>query len=191
MTGVAVSAKTISRDEVDAEISRLTRALWDTDRQLVDLQRQLSEERSGVGHDIVEAHRLMLKSPELAEEIPRVIREEQIGAAWAVRRTLDRLRAAFAALGDPYFRERGSDVEAVADRLLRTLLGMPDLRPEVGAPIGSIAIATELSPLDPLQFKRAGIIAIPTRKSNGPSRRLRQPTSLAPNALHRREPCLR
>jgi phosphotransferase system enzyme I (PtsI) len=163
VTGVAVSAKTISRYEVDAEISRLTRALWDTDRQLEDLQRQLSEERSGVGHDIVEAHRLMLKSPELAEEIPRVIREEQIGAAWAVRRTLDRLRAAFAALGDPYFRERGSDVEAVADRLLRTLLGMPDLRPEAGAPIGSIAVGTELSPLDPLQFKRAGIIAIVTQ----------------------------
>ena len=161
-TGVAVSAKTISRDEVDAEVSRLTHALRDTDRQLEDLQRQLTQECSGVGHDIVEAHRLMLRSPELAEEIPRVIREEHIGAAWAVRRTLDRLCAAFAALGDPYFRERGSDVEAVADRLLRTLLGMPDLRPEAGAPAGSIAIGTGLSPLDPLQFKRAGIIAIVT-----------------------------
>jgi phosphoenolpyruvate-protein phosphotransferase (PTS system enzyme I) len=105
----------------------------------------------------------MLRSPELAEEIPRVIREEHIAGAWAVRRTLDRLRAAFAALPDPYFRDREGDIEAIADRLLRTLLGMPELRPENEAPPGSIVIGTELSPLDPIRFERAGIVGIVTQ----------------------------
>jgi phosphotransferase system enzyme I (PtsI) len=163
VTGVAVSEKSISPDAVENEISRIARALKDTDRQLEDLQRQIDAERNGVGHDIIEAHRLMLRSPELAEEIPHVIRAERIDAAWAVRRTLDRLRAVFAALDDPYFRERGSDVEAVGDRLLRTLLGISELRPHAGVPAASIAIGTDLSPLDPLHFKQAGIIGIVTQ----------------------------
>lgn len=162
-TRVAVSETGIAPDEVDSEISRLEGALRDTDQQLEELQRQLAQQGRGAGQDIVEAHRLILKSPELAEEIPRMIREERVGAAWAVRRTIDALSARFAALADPYFRERGSDVDAIAERLLRTLLGMPELRPEEGAPSGSIAVGTELSPLDPLQLKRAGIIGIVTR----------------------------
>jgi len=162
-TRVAVSETRVAPDAVDSEISRLSRALRDTDLQLAELQRKLADGRRGVGHEILDAHRLMLKSPELTEEIPRVIREEHLNAAWAVRRTLDALRATFAALADPYFRERGSDVEAIADRILRALLGMPELRPGEGAATGSIAVGTELSPLDPIQLKRAGIIGIVTR----------------------------
>lgn len=163
VTRVAINETTVSSDEVAAEILRFESALHETDRQLADLQRVLADNHGGVANDLIEAHRLMLKSPELAEEIPRVIREEHIGGAWAVRRTLDRLRAAFAALPDPYFRERAGDVEAIAERLLRTLLGLPELRLEQDAPTGSIVIGTELSPLDPLRFKRAGIIGIVTQ----------------------------
>lgn len=164
VTRVAIRETKVSSGEVSAEISRFQNALRDTDRQLTDLQRVLADNHGEVASSIIEAHRLMLRSPELAEEIPRVIREEHIGGAWAVRRTLDRLRAAFAALPDPYFREREGDVEAIAERLLRTLLGMPELRSESDAPPGSIAIGTELSPLDPIRFKRAGIIGVVTQR---------------------------
>jgi phosphoenolpyruvate-protein phosphotransferase (PTS system enzyme I) len=159
---IAVSERGIARDEVASEISRLDRALKATDEQLERLQQHLAERNRGAGHDIVEAHRLMLKSSELVEEARRLVREEHVGGEWAVRRTLDRLRAAFAALADPYFRERGSDVEALGERLLRTLLGMPEPRPGEGAPSGAIAVGTELSPLDPFQLKRAGLVGIAT-----------------------------
>jgi phosphotransferase system enzyme I (PtsI) len=39
---------------------------------------------------------------------------------------------------------------------------MPELRPGEGAPSGGIAVGTEVSPLDPFQLKRAGLIGIAT-----------------------------
>ena len=39
---------------------------------------------------------------------------------------------------------------------------MPELRPGEGAPSGAIAVGTEISPLDPFQLKRAGLIGIAT-----------------------------
>lgn len=160
--GVVVSERSISRHEVDSEIARFECALVATDGQLERLQQHLTEQNRGEGHDIIEAHRLMLKSPELVGETRRLIREECLGAEWAVRRTLDGIHAAFAGLEDAYFRDRSSDVDALGERLLRTLLEMPELRPGEGAPSGAIAVGTEVSPLDPFQLKRAGLIGIAT-----------------------------
>jgi len=167
-TSVVVGERRIVDDDVESEVARVEQALRDADEQLERLEHHLAEGNRHVGHDIVEAHRLMLKSPELAEEIPRLIRRERIAAEWAVRRIVDGLRAAFAALAEPYFRERGSDVEAVGERILRALLGMPDVRAGEGGARGAIAVGTELSPLDPFHLHRAGFAGIAT-EGGGPT----------------------
>jgi phosphotransferase system enzyme I (PtsI) len=79
-----------------------------------------------------------------------------------VTRALDEVRAVFARIGDPYFRERGGDFEAVGERLLRTLLGLPELRVDTGAPAGSIAVGVDLAPLDPFHLQAAGVAGIVT-----------------------------
>jgi phosphoenolpyruvate-protein phosphotransferase (PTS system enzyme I) len=160
--GIVVSERSVSRHEVDSEIARFERALVAVDGQLERLQQHLTERNPGGGHDIIEAHRLMLKSPELVGATRGLIREECLGAEWAVRRTLDDIHAAFAGLEDAYFRSRSTDVDALGERLLRTLLAMPERRPGEGAPTGAIAVGTEVSPLDPFQLKRAGLIGIAT-----------------------------
>src|SRR4029450_4453192 len=93
--GVVVSGRRISRHGVDSEIARFECALVATDGQLERLQQHLTERNRGEGHDIIEAHRLMLKSPELVRETRRLIREECLGAEWAVRRRLHGIAAAF------------------------------------------------------------------------------------------------
>ena len=61
-----------------------------------------------------------------------------------------------------YFRERGGDFEAVGERLIRALLGLPELRPGAETPAGSIAVGTDLAPLDPFQLQAAGVLGIVT-----------------------------
>jgi signal transduction protein with GAF and PtsI domain len=46
-------------------------------------------------------------------ETRRLVREERLGAEWAVRRTLDGIHATFAGLEDAFFRDRGSDVDCL------------------------------------------------------------------------------
>jgi phosphotransferase system enzyme I (PtsI) len=158
---IAVAERRVLRQDRAAEVAHLEEGISATDEQLDNLQRQLAD-RKGGGADLVQAHRLMLRSPEVAGVARRLILEECFAAEWAVTRALDEIRSTFARIHDPYFRERGGDFEAVGERLIRTLLGLPELRAGAEAPAGSIAVGTDLAPLDPFHLQAAGVLGIVT-----------------------------
>ncbi len=155
----AVAERRILRADREAELARLTTALRAADEQLDGL-RQFLEGRSADGEALIEVQRLMLRSPEIEGETRRMIGDEALAAEWAVTRAMEHVRVTFAALPDPFFRARGADFEAVGERLVRVLLGLPEIRPGAGARKGSIAVCFELTPLDPYQLDRAGVIGI-------------------------------
>ena len=157
---IEIAARRILRNDRDAELGHLEAALVAADAQLERLQRQVDGEHGGGGHEFIEAHRLILSSPELAGESRRMIGDECFAAEWAVSQALDRIRSIFSHLDDPYFRDRGGDFEVVGERLLRVLIGLPEVRPGAGASRGGIAVGTDLSPLDPFHLQRAGIVAM-------------------------------
>jgi phosphotransferase system enzyme I (PtsI) len=127
-----------------------------TDGQLASLSTRLRAEHLQEGHLILEAHRLMLRDDEVVEGARRLIERDEIAADCAVRRVIDAIREKFDRMEDPYLRERGADVEAVGERLLRTLLGLPEL--SSGAPAaGTIGIGSILSPIDALHLPRSGL----------------------------------
>jgi phosphoenolpyruvate-protein phosphotransferase (PTS system enzyme I) len=156
---VAVAERRILRADRETELARLSAALDAADEQLVGIRRFL-DRRSPDGEALVDAQRLMLRSPEIEGETRRMITDEALAAEWAVTRAIERIRATFAALSDPFFRARGADFEAVGERLVRVLLGLPENRPGAGATKGSIAVCFELMPLDPYQLQKAGVVAI-------------------------------
>jgi phosphotransferase system enzyme I (PtsI) len=156
---VEVSERKISDEEIDPELARFDEAVATTDEQLRALQGEL-ERQGGEGAELVGIQRLMLKSTQLCGETRRRIRVEAVGAEWALRLALDRIQVTFRRLTEQRFRERGADAEAVGERLLRVLVGMPELKPGAGAPSGAIAVGVDLSPLDPLALARVGIAGI-------------------------------
>jgi len=166
-TKVTVAERRILRRDRAAEVAHLEEGIVSADEQLDGLQRRLTDGKAP-GADLVQAHRLMLRSPEIAGESRRLILEECLAAEWAVTRALDQVRAVFLRIPDPYFRERGGDFEAVGERLVRTLLGLPEPRTE-GASPGSIAVGVELGPLDPFHLHAAGVGGIVTENGGSTS----------------------
>jgi len=164
---VTVAERRILQRDRAAEVVRLEEGIIGADEQLERLQRRLADGGTP-GADLVQAHRSILHSHEIVGESRRLILEEGLAAEWAVTRALDEIRAVFLRLQDPYFRERGGDFEAVGERLLRTLLGLPEPRTESAAP-GSIAVGVELSPLDPFHLQAAGVVGIVTENGGGTS----------------------
>jgi len=156
---VMVAERRVLRADREAELARLTTALHAADEQLKGVRVYLSG-LSADGEALIEAQRLMLRSPEIEGEARRMIADEALAAEWAVTRAMDRIRATFAELPDPFFRARGADFEAVGERLVRVLLNLPEIRAGTGAERGAIAVCYELTPLDPYQLQRAGIIGI-------------------------------
>lgn len=163
MPPVVVIDRAISRDAVAAEIARLREAVASTDAQLAVLSAKVESEQLHEGHLILEAHRLMLRDDQVVEGARALIENEQIGAECAVRRVIEEICARFERIEDAYLRERGADVEAVGDRLLRTLLGLPPLQAN-GPVLGTIGIADILSPLDALHLPGSGLAAFATER---------------------------
>jgi phosphoenolpyruvate-protein phosphotransferase (PTS system enzyme I) len=155
---IDVHERHIARDEIAHELVRLSNAVTQSESQLQRVQQQIADEEgaSHQSYQILEAHRLMLSDPHLVDEARRMIREDLFAAEWAVRIALDRIRAVFDRITDPYFRERGSDVEAVGERLLRSLQEA-DVSGQTEIPPGSIVYAHDLSPADMTQLGRMGV----------------------------------
>jgi len=156
---VAVAERRVLRLDRAAEVAHLEEGINAADEQLQRLQRQLPQ-GNVAGAELVQAHRLMLRSPEIAGESRRLILDECHAAEWAVTRALDNVRLVFSQIRDPYFRERGVDFEAVGERLIRALLGLPELRANIGARPGAIAVGIDLAPFDPFRMQGAGVIGL-------------------------------
>ena len=159
---VSVINRPISPDLVPAEIVRLREAVTATDGQLATLSARLQADGLQEGHLILEAHRMMLRDDEVVEGARRLIEKEAIAAEWAVRQVIDAICAKFQRMEDPYLRERGADVEAIGERLLRTLLGLPEQSSGAHVP-GTIGIGSLLSPIDALHLPRSGLAGFAAR----------------------------
>src|SRR6185369_738662 len=109
---------------------------------------------------IIEAHQLILHDEHLVVPTKRRIREERVNAEWALRRTVEDIKAVFDAIEEGYFRERRSDVDFVGDRILRNLLGV-DPTPSAPPP-GAVVVAHDLSPADTAHMHRASCAAFVT-----------------------------
>jgi phosphotransferase system enzyme I (PtsI) len=166
---VAIAERRILRNDRDAELAHLETGVVAAERQLERLHRQLDGVAGGGGHELIEVHRVILRSPELAGEARRLINDECFAAEWAVSRALEHIRVIFSQLDDPYFRDRGGDFEAVGERLLRALLGLPELGADANAPQGAIAVGVDVSPLDAFHLHRTGIGALASESGGATS----------------------
>jgi phosphoenolpyruvate-protein kinase (PTS system EI component) len=129
-----------------------------TDDQLGLLLGRLDLQRLHEGRLIVEAHRMMLRDDEIVDGARRLIEQDGIAAECAVRRVIDRIAATFHQMEDPYLRERGADIEAIGERLLRTSLALPEPLPAGASAPGTIGVGSALSPIDALHLPRSGLV---------------------------------
>jgi len=157
---VAIAERGILRNDREAELAHLEAGVVSAENQLARLKRRLDDVSGGAGGELIEVHRVILRSPELVGEARRLISDECFAAEWAVSRALEHIRLIFSQLDDPFFRDRGGDFEAVGERLLRALVGLPEVEAGANPPRGAIAVGVDLSPLDGLHLQRLGIGAI-------------------------------
>ncbi len=110
-------------DNVKEEAARLVRAMDASKEQLEALKSRL-EQKMGSEHGVIlDAHILILEDRTLKAEILEIIRNNNVNAEWAVAEATERLVDAYESLNDEYFRERHSDIEHVAERILLNLSG--------------------------------------------------------------------
>ena len=96
---------------------------------------------------IIDAHLMMLDDDLLVEGVKEIIRDERKNAEWAIRRKVAELVAVFNHMKDEYLRERGRDVELVAERIVGELVGQAEFEIDTeNEPV--IVVAHELTPAE-------------------------------------------
>lgn len=113
----------VSPTQVRREVARLREAFEEARAELQQIKVRLARELGYEHSFILEAHLLMLEDERLLAELEQEIRTRRVNAEWAVRSVVDRVTEAYKQVNDSYLRERTSDLEDVATRLLTILSG--------------------------------------------------------------------
>ena len=144
LPAVAFYGIQITAGEVSKELERLAKAL-DAARQQLEQIKEKFEAEVGKEHSyIIDAHLLILEDRQFLESIEERIREDLYSPERAVRETAGSWLRVYRSLEDPFFQERGSDLEEVAGRIVANLTEL-NPQPQADLPDDLILIAPEIS----------------------------------------------
>ena len=113
----------IEASEIDRELRRFHAARRLAGKQLLAIKERAENDLGRDHASVFDAHLLLLEDEKLLGEVEKYISLERANAEWAVRMTADHLLSVYSDIKDDYLRERGSDIEDVAQRLLVALSG--------------------------------------------------------------------
>lgn len=152
---LVVPLRRVGADDVGEELARFddARRVAGSEMERVQASMHVSGERDVA--EMTAMHRLLLDDPTLLLKVRRLIRLDRLSAESAVRQGLSAVAAQFLDIPDVYIRERGADVEVIAESLIRILLAV-EKQPIADMAPGSIVVAHRFSPADPLLLSRAG-----------------------------------
>lgn len=122
-TGYWVKRNFITEEQVPQEINRLKKAIASAERQMQELEKQVS---SRLGHEIAtvfEAHRMILKDAHLRKEFISKIENFWVTAEFAVTMVLKGYIKKFHSVDNQYIKERVGDIVDIENRLLSNLMG--------------------------------------------------------------------
>ncbi|HEY8364026.1 MAG TPA: phosphoenolpyruvate--protein phosphotransferase [Haloplasmataceae bacterium] len=144
-----IAKKEVTNPEL--EIERLNKAIALAE---IDLQKLYEHTLEKLGKDkaeIFSAHLLVLKDPELLEQVKASINNEKVNAEYALKEVRDMFVSIFENMDNEYMKERSTDIKDVTDRVLAKLLNVKTndltlIKEEV------ILVAHDLTPSDTAQM---------------------------------------
>ena len=158
---VVAEQQRISDSTAKDEVARFKRAIESARLQLDDVGKRVTKDLGKAHRHILDTHIMLLEDKMLVEGTIKRIRDEKLKAEAALAETVAAISLKFDAMEDEYLRERKHDVEQVAERVLRNLVGrkqesLVDIRDE------AIIIAHDLTPSDTLLMRKEKVLGFAT-----------------------------
>ncbi|HMN63484.1 MAG TPA: phosphoenolpyruvate--protein phosphotransferase, partial [Burkholderiaceae bacterium] len=139
--------------QLESELSRLETAIEVVRAELFALAEHLPADGPAEARALLDVHAMILDDPALAQAARDAMREHLWNAEWAFSAQAGHLAAQFEEFEDEYLRERGRDVQQVAERVIRVLSGST-----AGSKVSAetaIFVAEDISPADMLSLRSA------------------------------------
>ncbi|MFW6270195.1 MAG: phosphoenolpyruvate--protein phosphotransferase [Bacillota bacterium] len=159
-----ITKKTIDEIEVEEEIKRLHQALTQVKEELSVIKEHISQKLGKEKAEIFEAHLMLLRDPELVPEIEKKVRDEKYSAEAAVEEVLGKYVQIFTEMEDEYMKGRKSDLQDVADRIIKILIGQESKNKKLEEK--AIIVAHDLAPSDTARFDKSFVQAFVTEQGS-------------------------
>jgi phosphoenolpyruvate-protein phosphotransferase (PTS system enzyme I) len=159
--GVDVIKKySISRDKINNETNRFKNAVSKAKNELVEIINGLPSDLRQNAY-ILETHLLLLNDKMLYGKTVEIIKNEGVNAEWALKEASAHAKSIFSSIEDPYLKGRSADIEHVANRIMRNLVGFKDINIS-GINKRVILVADNLSPAETSQIQLEKIMGFIT-----------------------------
>ncbi|BBI34572.1 phosphoenolpyruvate--protein phosphotransferase [Cohnella abietis] len=143
------------------EFDRLYEGIRRSKTEINQMRTELDEVVGSEEASIFDAHLAILEDPVFMYEIQGIIQRQYKVAEVAVKEAIDHFVTMFDLLDDEYMKERALDIKDVGNRLLKHLLGAPDISlPEDTQPF--VLVVRELSPSQLVHLKPDLVLGIVT-----------------------------
>ena len=113
----------IEEKEIPNEIQRFKNALLETQHELQEIQRRITESVGAADATVFDAHLLLLEDPELIKETLESLQQKRHNIEHIFNDVIKRICQALRKTKNSYLRERTIDIQDVSRRILRHLLG--------------------------------------------------------------------
>ncbi|MEO1856004.1 MAG: phosphoenolpyruvate--protein phosphotransferase [Rubritalea sp.] len=138
----------ISPRNLDREIQRVHTALDNTKLEISKLQKHIEAITEDTEGQIFEAHLMLLSDRTMIKRVEETIRDRQQNAEFSFYAVLQNYSEAMRRINDPYLAERASDIDDIAQRVIRNF-NTDEACPSDDCPEHNhIIIAHDLSPSD-------------------------------------------
>ena len=144
----------VSADGIPLEIARLEAALIATRIELLEIQQKIASAIGAQDASIFDAHLLVVEDRTLIDEVLRGLERDRLCVEYVFQEVARKYCATLEAIDDPYLRERVVDIEDVARRVIRHLIGKASQNPATLAQ-SHIIVAHNLTPSDTAQLNRS------------------------------------
>lgn len=156
-----VSDRHLQPAELARELDKYDKALEEARRQITELREKVKKDVGEAEAHIFDAHLLILQDSEFSGKVRSDIQTEQREGAFLLRRRAEDLRQRMLRFGDAYLKERASDIEDVAERIIG-ILNAGSRRRLLDLPCPSILVGHSLSPSTLTQLKVRNLLGIAT-----------------------------
>ncbi|MBJ6363258.1 phosphoenolpyruvate--protein phosphotransferase [Paenibacillus sp. GCM10012307] len=156
-----VPEQKIDVTDLAKEFDRLYEGIKTSKDEIEQMKGELREVVGTAESHIFDAHLAILDDPIFMNEVQGIIQRQYKAAEVAVKEAIDHFVTMFDLLDDEYMKERALDIKDVGNRLLKHLLGAPEITlPTDTQPF--ILVAKELSPSQLAHLNPSHVLGIVT-----------------------------
>jgi phosphoenolpyruvate-protein phosphotransferase (PTS system enzyme I) len=150
----------VNENDLAREVERFKNALQATREQIISIKNKMPEQLKQHTF-ILDTHMMIIDDSMVSDATVKTILEEKINAEWALKKSVQKINKIFSEIEDEYIKGRATDVENVAERILRNLAGK-DLESLSVISESVIIVAHNLSPADTSELNTSKILGFIT-----------------------------